>query len=112
MRVAAGRRTHIGFRADVPKGADEDGSSSPQSTTNSSSLEGEFAPAGQHVFGRNLNDDDRLDTFHACLEYADVDVHRLVASCYGSGFRRTRAQNRTRKSADGTYHHDTIDESA
>ena len=46
-------------------------------------LEGEFAPAGQHVFGRNLTDDDRLDTFHACLEFADVDIHRLVASCYG-----------------------------
>jgi cobalamin biosynthesis Mg chelatase CobN len=99
---------HIGFRADVPAGASET-QFIAAIHDELVSLEGEFAPAGQHVFGRNLSDDDRLDTFHACLEYADVDVHRLVASCYGLDYDEL-AREPHAQSADGTYHHDTIDE--
>ena len=45
-------------------------------------LEGDFAPMGQHVYGRDLTEQDRLDTLHACLEYADIDLYRLLADCY------------------------------
>ena len=73
------------------------------------SLEGEFAPAGQHVFGRDLSDADRLDLFHACLEFADVDIHRLVASCYGLDYDALARAPQTR-GADDLYHHETLDE--
>ena len=73
------------------------------------SLEGEYAPAGQHVFGRNLSSDDRLDTFHACLEYADVDIHRLVANAYGLDFDEI-ARNADARSSDGAFNHETLDE--
>jgi cobalamin biosynthesis Mg chelatase CobN len=72
------------------------------------SIEGEFTPAGQHIFGRNLADDDRLDTFHACLEYCDVDLYRLLANCYGFDY---DALNRhpEKRLEDGTYHHEVLD---
>ena len=73
------------------------------------SLEGEFAPAGQHVYGRNLSDDDRLDTFHACLEFADVDIHRLVGSCYGLDYDELAREPHVLR-AGGAYNHDVIDE--
>jgi cobalamin biosynthesis Mg chelatase CobN len=72
-------------------------------------LEGEFAPAGQHVFGRNLSDDDRLSTFHACLEFADVDIHRLVAGCYGLDYDEL-ARHADRQDEHGEFNHDTLDE--
>ena len=71
-------------------------------------LEGEFAPAGQHVFARNLSEQDRLDTFHACLEYADVDLYRLLANCYGFDYDAlTRAPHE--RLPDGTYHHEAVE---
>ncbi len=73
------------------------------------SLEGEFAPAGQHVFGRNLSEQDRLDTFHACLEYADVDLYRLLANCYGFDYDALTRDPQARTSA-GNYHHDVLAE--
>jgi cobalamin biosynthesis Mg chelatase CobN len=72
-------------------------------------LDGEFAPAGQHVFGRGLSDDDRLHTFLACLEFADVDVHRLVATCYGLDY-DALARAPFAPAGDGAYSHDLIDE--
>ena len=72
------------------------------------SLQGEFAPAGQHVFGRNLSDEDRLDTFHACLEFADVDIYRLVASCYDLDYDELSREPHGRDAA-GDYHHDILD---
>ncbi len=57
--------------------------SSRKSTTSWSRSKASSRPAGQHVFGRNLGEEDRLDTFHACLEYCDVDLYRLLANCYG-----------------------------
>jgi magnesium chelatase subunit H len=72
-------------------------------------LEGEFAPVGQHRFGRNLSEQDRLDTFHACLEYADVDLYRLIANCYGLDYDRISRQPHERL-ADGTYNHELLDE--
>jgi cobalamin biosynthesis Mg chelatase CobN len=71
-------------------------------------LEGEFAPAGQHVFGRNLSEADRLDTFHACLEYADIDLYRLLANCYGFDYDKITRDPHERY-PDGSYHHDIID---
>ena len=73
------------------------------------SLEGEFGPSGQHVFGRNLGEDDRIDTFHACLEYADVDFYRLIANCYGLDYDAlSRAPHE--RDAHGEYHHHVLDE--
>jgi magnesium chelatase subunit H len=71
------------------------------------SLEGEFAPTGQHVFGRNLAEQDRLDTFHACLEYADVDLYRLLANCYGFDYEKLTREPNARTA--GTYHHEIVD---
>ena len=71
-------------------------------------LEGEFAPAGQHVFGRNLSEDDRLGTFHACLEFADVDIHRLVAECYGFDYDEL-ARTSHEQGPTGEYNHETIE---
>jgi cobaltochelatase CobN len=98
----------IGFKIDVPAGAAERdfiGAVHDEIV----SLEGEYAPAGQHVFGRNLSDDDRLGTFHACLEFADVDIHRLVGSCYGLDY-DALARTADAPAGDGTFNHDTIDE--
>ena len=97
-----------GFRVDVPASA-----SQTQFVAaihdELVALEGEFAPAGQHVFGRGLSEADRLDTFYACLECADVDIHRLIAGCYGLDYDElSRAPHA--QSADGTYHHDLLDE--
>lgn len=72
------------------------------------SLEGEFAPTGQHVFGRNLSEQDRLDTFHACLEYADVDLYRLLANCYGFDYDKLIREPHARATGD-LYNHDVID---
>jgi cobalamin biosynthesis Mg chelatase CobN len=71
------------------------------------SLVGEFAPTGQHVFGRNLAEQDRLDTFHACLEYADVDLYRLLANCYGFDYEKLTREPNARTA--GTYHHEIVD---
>jgi magnesium chelatase subunit H len=72
-------------------------------------LEGEFAPTGQHVFGRNLSESDRLDTFHACLEYADVDLYRLLANCYGFDY-DALTRRPDERAPDGTYHHEIVDQ--
>jgi cobalamin biosynthesis Mg chelatase CobN len=72
-------------------------------------LEGDFAPAGQHVFGRNLSEQDRLDTFHACLEYADVDLYRLIAECYGLDYDRLMREPHAR-TKDGVYGHEIVDQ--
>ena len=72
-------------------------------------LEGDFAPVGQHVFGRNLTEQDRLDTFHACLEYADVDLYRLIASCYAFDYDKLMRDPHAR-SEDGAYNHEILDE--
>jgi len=72
-------------------------------------LEGEFAPTGQHVYGRNLKEVDRLDTFQACLEYADVDLYRLIANCYGLDYERLSKAPHERY-ADGSFNHDILDE--
>jgi cobalamin biosynthesis Mg chelatase CobN len=72
-------------------------------------LEGDFAPAGQHVFGRNLSEADRLDTFHACLEYADVDLYRLIANCYGFDYERLVREPHVRAES-GAYNHEILDE--
>ena len=97
----------IGFKIDVPAGASERdfiGAVHDEIV----SLEGEYAPAGQHVFGRNLSPEDRLDTFHACLEFADVDIHRLVASCYALDY---DALARTADARNGdAFNHETLDE--
>ena len=98
----------IGFKIDAPADADERafiGAVHDEIV----SLEGEYAPAGQHVFGRNLSADDRLDTFHACLEFADVDIHRLVGSCYGLDYDEL-ARNADARSADGAFNHETLEE--
>jgi cobalamin biosynthesis Mg chelatase CobN len=73
------------------------------------SLEGEFAPAGQHIFGRNLNEEDRRDTFDACLEFCDVDLYRLLAECYGIDY-DALGRNPEGRDAHGHYHHDLVDE--
>jgi len=73
------------------------------------SLEGEFAPAGQHIYGRNLSEEDRLATFHACLEYADVDIHRVIGGCYGLDYDELNREPHA-KSAHGEYNHDIIEE--
>jgi cobalamin biosynthesis Mg chelatase CobN len=72
-------------------------------------LEGEFAPSGQHVYARNLTEEDRLDTFHACLEYCDIDLYRLLANCYGLNYDALITSPQAR-AADGTYHHEIMDE--
>jgi magnesium chelatase subunit H len=73
------------------------------------SLEGEFAPTGQHIFGRSFDEEDRRDTFEACLEYCDVELYRLLAECYGIDYDRLMRDPEGRE-ADGTYHHDLVDE--
>ena len=96
-----------GLRVDAPGSAAKDLISKVHDEL--VALEGEFAPAGQHVFGRNLSESDRLDTFHACLEYADVDLYRLLANCYGFDYDAITRQAHERAD-DGTYHHDIVDE--
>jgi len=71
-------------------------------------LEGEWAPAGQHVFGRNLTEDDRRSTFEACLEFCDVDLYRLVAGCYGIDYDKLKRDPEGRDT-DGTFNHDLLD---
>lgn len=98
----------IGFKIDVPASASERdfiGAVHDEIV----SLEGEYAPAGQHVFGRNLSDDDRLGTFRACLEFADVDIHRLVGSCYGLDYDEL-ARNPDAQRTDGSFNHDALEE--
>ena len=73
------------------------------------SLEGEFAPAGQHVFGRNLTPEDRLSTFYACLEFSDVDFYRLIAGCYGIPYDKLMADQHGR-TPEGLYNHEILDE--
>ncbi len=72
------------------------------------SIEGAFTPAGQHVFGRDLAEADRHETFLACLEYCDVDLYRLLASCYGFDY---DALNRRpeKRAEDGTYNHEILE---
>jgi magnesium chelatase subunit H len=99
---------HSGFRIDVKPAAGEVafvGAVHDEIMA----LEGDFGPAGQHVFGRNLKEQDRLDTFHACLEYADVDIHRLVGSCYGLDYDEL-ARSPQVKTADGRFNHDILDD--
>jgi cobalamin biosynthesis Mg chelatase CobN len=99
---------HCGFRVDAPQDATDEqfiGALHDELVA----LDGEFAPSGQHIFGRDLSDEDRLDMFHACLELADVDIHRLVASCYGLDY-DALAREPESKDADGVYHHETMDE--
>ena len=96
-----------GIRIDAPGGAARDFVSKVHDEL--VALEGEFAPSGQHVFGRNLNEEERLDTFHACLEYADVDLYRLLAQCYGFDYDALR-RHPDERASDGTYHHDILDE--
>jgi magnesium chelatase subunit H len=98
----------IGFRYDAEPGASETAFVAAVHDE-LVALEGEFAPAGQHVFGRNLSDEDRLSTFHACLEFADVDIHRLVASCYDLDY-DALARAPEAQGASGAYNHETIDE--
>ena len=98
----------IGFRVDAP--ADADASRYVGALHDELvALDGEFAPAGQHVYGRNLSEEDRLDTFHACIEYADVDIHRLVAGCYGLDYDAI-ARDPQALDATGQYHHETLEE--
>jgi magnesium chelatase subunit H len=97
-----------GFRADVaPDGAETAFVAAIHDEL--VALEGEFAPAGQHVFGRNLTSEDRLSTFHACLECADVDIHRLIAECYGLDYDELCRAAQV-KGETGAYHHETIEE--
>jgi cobalamin biosynthesis Mg chelatase CobN len=72
-------------------------------------LEGEFTPTGQHIFGRDLKEQDRLETFYACIEYADIDFYRLLANCYGLDYDLLNRRPDD-KFPDGTYHHDALDE--
>lgn len=95
-----------GLRIDAPGGASREFVAKVHDEL--VSLEGEFAPAGQHVFGRNLSEQDRLDTFHACLEYADIDLYRLLANCYGFDYDRLVREPQLR-AADGTYNHEILD---
>ena len=96
-----------GLRIDAPGSAQKDLVSKVHDEL--VALEGEFAPSGQHVFARNLSEEDRLDTFHACLEYCDVDLYRLLANCYGLDYDRLMRAPHERY-ADGTYHHEILDE--
>jgi len=95
-----------GLRIESPGGASRDFVSKVHDEL--VALEGEFAPTGQHVFGRNLSEQDRLDTFHACLEYADVDLYRLLANCYGFDYDALTRLPHARLPG-GTYHHDVVD---
>ena len=95
-----------GLRIDAPGSAQRDLVSKVHDEL--VALEGEFAPAGQHVFGRNLTEQDRLDTFHACLEYADVDLYRLLANCYGFDY-DALIREPQRRADDGSYHHEITD---
>jgi magnesium chelatase subunit H len=100
--------TSVGFRVDVPPDATQQrfiGALHDELV----SLDGEFTPAGQHVFGRDLSGDDRLDMFRACLEFADVDVHRLVANCYGLDY-DTYARAAASGEREDANHHEVLDE--
>jgi magnesium chelatase subunit H len=99
---------HTGFRADAPAGASET-QFVAAIHDELVALEGEFAPAGQHVFGRNLSTDDRLGTFHACLECANVDIHRLIAGCYGIDYDEL-ARAPHERGPSGAYNHETLEE--
>jgi cobalamin biosynthesis Mg chelatase CobN len=96
-----------GLRIDAPGNKDKDFVAKVHDEL--VALEGDFAPVGQHVFGRNLSEQDRLDTFHACLEYADVDLYRLIAGCYGFDYDRLLLEPHARDSS-GTYGHEILDE--
>jgi magnesium chelatase subunit H len=96
-----------GLRIEAPGSADKDFVAKVHDEL--VALEGDFAPAGQHVFARNLSEQDRLDTFHACLEYADIDLYRLLAACYGFDYDAlTRAPHERRP--DGAYHHEIVEQ--
>jgi magnesium chelatase subunit H len=99
---------HDGFRIDAPEGASDDrfiGALHDELVA----LDGEFAPSGQHIFARDLSEQDRLDMFHACLDLADVDIHRLTARCYGIDH-DALARDPDRAGDDGTYYHEILDE--
>jgi magnesium chelatase subunit H len=96
-----------GLRIDAPGNRDNDFVSKVHDEL--VALEGDFAPAGQHVFGRNLSEEDRLDTFHACLEYADLDLYRLIASCYGFDYDALVREPHARAS-EGPYNHEIMDQ--
>jgi cobalamin biosynthesis Mg chelatase CobN len=96
-----------GLRIESPGGASRDFVSKVHDEL--VALEGEFAPTGQHVFGRDLSEQDRLDTFHACLEYADVDLYRLLANCYAFDYDALIRRGHDRL-PDGTYHHEVIEQ--
>jgi cobalamin biosynthesis Mg chelatase CobN len=96
-----------GLRIESPGGASRDFVSKVHDEL--VALEGEFAPTGQHVFGRDLTEQDRLDTFHACLEYADVDLYRLLANCYAFDYDALIRRGHDRL-PDGTYHHEVIEQ--
>jgi magnesium chelatase subunit H len=96
-----------GLRIDAPGNKDKDFVAKVHDEL--VALEGDFAPVGQHVFGRNLSEGDRLDTFHACLEYADVDLYRLIAGCYGFDYDRLLLEPHARDSS-GTYGHEILEE--
>jgi cobalamin biosynthesis Mg chelatase CobN len=100
---------HAGLRIDAPgETYDDERSFVARVHDELVSLEGEFAPAGQHVFGRNLSEEDRRSTFEACLEFCDVDLYRLIANCYGIDYDRIKRAPEGRE-PDGTYHHELID---
>ena len=95
-----------GLRIESPGGASRDFVSKVHDEL--VALEGDFAPAGQHIFGRELSEQDRLDTFHACLEYADVDLYRLLSNCYTFDYDALTRRPHERM-PDGTYHHEIVD---
>jgi len=94
-----------GLRIESPGGAERDFVAKVHDEL--VNLEGDFAPTGQHVFGRNLTERDRLDTFHAALEYSDVDLYRLLAECYGIDYNALVREPQGRDAA-GNYHHDIV----
>jgi cobalamin biosynthesis Mg chelatase CobN len=103
----AGLVEKLGLRVDSPGSAGKDLISRVHDEL--VSLEGEFTPVGQHVYGRDLSEGDRLDLFYACIEYADVDFYRLLANCYGLDYDLLNRKPDDRF-ADGTYHHEAMDE--
>ena len=72
-------------------------------------LEGDFAPAGQHVFGRDLSVDDRREMFLACLEFADVDLNRLLADCFGIDYDALAREPHV-QGPSGEYNHETLEQ--
>ncbi len=99
--------TRTGLLIESPGGADRDLVSKVHDEL--VSLEGDFAPSGQHVYGRDLSEEDRRDTFHACLQHTDVDLYRLIADCYELDYDRlSRAPHAL--DASGVFNHDILDE--